>query len=193
MRELEEARARATQMEKTMRWWSDCTANWREKWSKVRNERNKSREENRHLRAKLEVLVKECSHLKRDRQEVANENSELKKKLGLSVLDTTDNKTTEQNSQPPLLSPSQTNVLEQGEISHSESKIQNDLNNLNINVSETTNEQSMSKVNERSSRSKVDEMSSDSESSVPGLAEEKKVLIELKLDEAHKTLLAERE
>lgn len=35
-RELDEARARATQMEKTMRWWSDCTANWREKWSKVR-------------------------------------------------------------------------------------------------------------------------------------------------------------
>ena len=36
LRELEEARARAAQMEKTMRWWSDCTANWREKWSKVR-------------------------------------------------------------------------------------------------------------------------------------------------------------
>lgn len=35
-RELEEARARAAQMEKTMKWWSDCTANWREKWSKVR-------------------------------------------------------------------------------------------------------------------------------------------------------------
>ena len=35
-RELEEARARAAQMEKTMRWWSDCTANWREKWGKVR-------------------------------------------------------------------------------------------------------------------------------------------------------------
>lgn len=34
-RELEEARARASQMEKTMKWWSDCTANWREKWSKV--------------------------------------------------------------------------------------------------------------------------------------------------------------
>jgi coiled-coil domain-containing protein 102 len=34
---LEEARARAAQMEKTMRWWSDCTANWREKWSKVNN------------------------------------------------------------------------------------------------------------------------------------------------------------
>lgn len=36
-RELEEARARAAQMEKTMKWWSDCTANWREKWSKVRS------------------------------------------------------------------------------------------------------------------------------------------------------------
>ena len=35
MQELEEAKARASQMEKTMRWWSDCTANWREKWSKV--------------------------------------------------------------------------------------------------------------------------------------------------------------
>lgn len=34
-RELDEARARAAQMEKTMKWWSDCTANWREKWSKV--------------------------------------------------------------------------------------------------------------------------------------------------------------
>uniref|UniRef100_G1QS18 Coiled-coil domain-containing protein 102A n=1 Tax=Nomascus leucogenys TaxID=61853 RepID=G1QS18_NOMLE len=45
LRELEEARARAAQMEKTMRWWSDCTANWREKWSKVRAERNRAREE----------------------------------------------------------------------------------------------------------------------------------------------------
>lgn len=35
LQELEEARNRALQMEKTMRWWSDCTANWREKWSKV--------------------------------------------------------------------------------------------------------------------------------------------------------------
>lgn len=35
LQELEEARARTAQMEKTMRWWSDCTANWREKWSKV--------------------------------------------------------------------------------------------------------------------------------------------------------------
>lgn len=32
-------------MENTMRWWSQCTANWREKWSTVRNERNRARDE----------------------------------------------------------------------------------------------------------------------------------------------------
>ncbi|XP_057360239.1 coiled-coil domain-containing protein 102B isoform X2 [Manis pentadactyla] len=65
LRELEEAKARAAQMEKTMRWWSDCTANWREKWSKVRAERNSAREEGRQLRIKLEMTMKELSALKR--------------------------------------------------------------------------------------------------------------------------------
>ncbi|XP_043832121.1 coiled-coil domain-containing protein 102B [Dromiciops gliroides] len=65
VRELEEVKARAAQMEKTMRWWSDCTANWREKWSKVRIERNKAREEGRQLRIKLEMAMKELSALKK--------------------------------------------------------------------------------------------------------------------------------
>ncbi|NXV32988.1 C102A protein, partial [Rissa tridactyla] len=69
LRELEEARARAAQMEKTMRWWSDCTANWREKWSKVRAERNRAREEVRQLRHRLEALTKELAGLRRDRPE----------------------------------------------------------------------------------------------------------------------------
>ncbi|KAF8768201.1 coiled-coil domain-containing protein 102A-like isoform X1 [Argiope bruennichi] len=79
MRELEEARARAAQMEKTMRWWSDCTANWREKWSKVRTERNKAREETRVLRGKLEVAAKECNTLKREKQELYSQIERLKK------------------------------------------------------------------------------------------------------------------
>lgn len=62
-RELEEARARTAQMEKTMRWWSDCTANWREKWSKAREERNQAREECRRLRSELDVSNAECSTL----------------------------------------------------------------------------------------------------------------------------------
>uniref|UniRef100_H9G3L3 Myosin tail domain-containing protein n=1 Tax=Anolis carolinensis TaxID=28377 RepID=H9G3L3_ANOCA len=87
LRELEEARARAAQMEKTMRWWSDCTANWREKWSKVRAERNKAREEVRHLRLKLENLGKELTGLKRERQEALNEKEQLGKELARLKLD----------------------------------------------------------------------------------------------------------
>ncbi|XP_063244889.1 coiled-coil domain-containing protein 102A isoform X2 [Bacillus rossius redtenbacheri] len=80
-RELEEARARATQMEKTMRWWSDCTANWREKWSKVRNERNKAREEAKLLRSKLEASLKETNCFKREKLELESQNDQLKKEM----------------------------------------------------------------------------------------------------------------
>ncbi|CAG9792916.1 unnamed protein product [Diatraea saccharalis] len=69
-RELDEARARATQMEKTMRWWSDCTANWREKWSKVRTERNKAREEAKLLKTKADTLAKEVTNLKAEKNEI---------------------------------------------------------------------------------------------------------------------------
>ncbi|XP_043544412.1 coiled-coil domain-containing protein 102A-like isoform X2 [Chiloscyllium plagiosum] len=78
-RELEEVRARAAQMEKTMRWWSDCTANWREKWSKVRAERNKAREEVRQTRQKLESVVKELAAMKREKQELLDENEGLRR------------------------------------------------------------------------------------------------------------------
>ncbi|NXL93454.1 C102B protein, partial [Alectura lathami] len=77
IRELEEVKARAAQMEKTMRWWSDCTANWREKWSKVRAERNKAREEVRQLRIKLDSVVKELSMLKRINQDLVSEKENL--------------------------------------------------------------------------------------------------------------------
>ncbi|NWS60192.1 C102B protein, partial [Chunga burmeisteri] len=77
IRELEEVKARAAQMEKTMRWWSDCTANWREKWSKVRGERNKAREEARQLRIKLDSVVKELSMLKKINQSLVSEKENL--------------------------------------------------------------------------------------------------------------------
>ncbi|VDK32677.1 unnamed protein product [Gongylonema pulchrum] len=53
LQELNEARQRAAQMEKTMRWWSECTASWRQKWNTVRNERNRAREESQSLRTAL--------------------------------------------------------------------------------------------------------------------------------------------
>ncbi|NXH86008.1 C102B protein, partial [Edolisoma coerulescens] len=77
IQELEEVKARAAQMEKTMRWWSDCTANWREKWSKVRGERNKAREEARQLRIKLDGAIKEISVLKKINQDLVSEKENL--------------------------------------------------------------------------------------------------------------------
>lgn len=81
LRELEEARARAAQMEKTMRWWSDCTANWREKWSKVRAERNRARDEVRQLRQRLDTLTKELTGVRRERQELTSENETLRQEM----------------------------------------------------------------------------------------------------------------
>lgn len=68
-------------MEKTMRWWSDCTANWREKWSKVRNERNAARDEAKALRAKLEIAVKDANTFKHESQELELQNEQLKKEM----------------------------------------------------------------------------------------------------------------
>ncbi|CAG9570811.1 unnamed protein product [Danaus chrysippus] len=78
-RELDESRARATQMEKTMRWWSDCTANWREKWSKVRNERNKAREEAKQFKNKADALAKELAAIKTEKTDLEQQLIELKK------------------------------------------------------------------------------------------------------------------
>lgn len=64
-----------------MRWWSDCTANWREKWSKVRNERNMAREEVKVLRAKLEIAVKDANTFKHESQEMELQNEQLKKEM----------------------------------------------------------------------------------------------------------------
>lgn len=77
-RELDEARARATQMEKTMRWWSDCTANWREKWSKVRTERNKAREEAKQYKNKLDALSKELTILKVEKKDLEQQLLDVK-------------------------------------------------------------------------------------------------------------------
>ncbi|KAF5402351.1 hypothetical protein PHET_03625 [Paragonimus heterotremus] len=66
-KELEESRLRAAQLEKTMRWWSDCTANWREKWALLRDERNQLKDELRHTRKTLELANQtikqlQCEH-----------------------------------------------------------------------------------------------------------------------------------
>ncbi|KAA3670356.1 uncharacterized protein DEA37_0013460, partial [Paragonimus westermani] len=61
------SRLRAAQLEKTMRWWSDCTANWREKWALLRDERNQLKDELRHARKTLQLANQtikqlQCEH-----------------------------------------------------------------------------------------------------------------------------------
>lgn len=80
-RELDEAKARAAQMEKTMRWWSDCTANWREKWCEVRDERNKAKKEAKILKSKLEAATKDLNTYKQESQELETQNTQLKKEM----------------------------------------------------------------------------------------------------------------
>ena len=50
-------------MEKTMRWWSECTANWRDKWSKVRAERNKYKDDLKRLSIKHEATLQDLNKL----------------------------------------------------------------------------------------------------------------------------------
>lgn len=64
-----------------MKWWSDCTANWREKWSKVRTERNKARDETKHLRASLEASVKEANAYKREKIDLELQITQLRKEM----------------------------------------------------------------------------------------------------------------
>jgi len=80
-RELEEARARTAQMEKTMRWWSDCTANWREKWSKAREERNRARDECRRLRSDLDTATADRATLVQQRDELVLRTKDLESEL----------------------------------------------------------------------------------------------------------------
>ncbi|BHF70273.1 hypothetical protein SprV_0301332300 [Sparganum proliferum] len=62
-RELSELRARCTQLEKTVRWWSDCTTTWRDKWSGIRNERNLARDELKRTKAALAAAEREIGQL----------------------------------------------------------------------------------------------------------------------------------
>ncbi|KHJ96823.1 hypothetical protein OESDEN_03212 [Oesophagostomum dentatum] len=75
------ARDRAAQMEKTMRWWSECTACWREKWSTVRDERNRAREEGQALRHAYEEANGKIDRIQSEKREVELELMKTKSAL----------------------------------------------------------------------------------------------------------------
>ncbi|CAJ0592580.1 unnamed protein product [Cylicocyclus nassatus] len=81
LQELQEARERAAQMEKTMRWWSECTACWREKWSTVRDERNRAREEGQALRHAYEEANAKIDKIQSEKRDVEMELMKTKSAL----------------------------------------------------------------------------------------------------------------
>lgn len=180
-RELDEIRARAAQMEKTMRWWSDCTSNWREKWSKVRNERNKAREENRQLRGKLDLLIKENNSLKREREELVNSNKasggKADKVLDKSVESLTGSvgTTVSGSSKDSADSKSDTNTSD-----NVQSKPQSPAHRS---VLTDSGSQTLS---DYSGKTRLDEGGR-------GVDTQRLSLMEMKLDESQKTILGERE
>uniref|UniRef100_A0A1I8JLD2 Coiled-coil domain-containing protein 102A n=1 Tax=Macrostomum lignano TaxID=282301 RepID=A0A1I8JLD2_9PLAT len=98
-RELEEARAKSAQLEKTMRWWSDCTASWRDKWSRTRNERNLAREEARQQRRLAEEARLEADELRRDRDGLLLLLQQQQQQRGADC----ETAQSQQQAQPPLL------------------------------------------------------------------------------------------
>lgn len=54
---------RAQQMELTMKWWNDASTDWREKWAKVKAERDRAREQVKSLRNKLEAARRDFAKL----------------------------------------------------------------------------------------------------------------------------------
>lgn len=194
-RELEEARARAAQMEKTMRWWSDCTANWREKWSKVRNERNKVREECRQLRAKVDSAVKEITALKREKSEISGDMDTLRKQVELM-----------QNEKEHVSVASSTGSQKSG-VSEHDHEILDSVLEKDSNMSLTSEQNFLDKLlskkerdhdssSEKSEQRKVKKGLTEGGSGSPddSLVQEQQVkMLQMKLDEAQKTVQAERE
>lgn len=80
-------KTKCAQMEKTMRWWSDCTANWREKWGKVRGEKNKLKEESKILHARNESLTKELNRTKAELEDCLIENQSVRNELNKCKLE----------------------------------------------------------------------------------------------------------
>uniref|UniRef100_A0A0N4ZUF1 Coiled-coil domain-containing protein 102A n=1 Tax=Parastrongyloides trichosuri TaxID=131310 RepID=A0A0N4ZUF1_PARTI len=79
LQEINEIRERSAQMEKTMRWWSDCTASWREKWKTVKKERNDAREEIDKLKHQYETLMNDYEEEKEKNKILEQKIIELEK------------------------------------------------------------------------------------------------------------------
>ncbi|KAL7049918.1 hypothetical protein ACKWTF_003902 [Chironomus riparius] len=121
--------------------WSDCTNNWREKWAKVRNERNQARDEIKQLRVALESSMKESNGYKREKHELEIQVQQLKKEM--------------EKIHHSLMKHASTHKEPEREISGSPDQFSNDgLKNVNSEDGLVTKARSLSE-NESNSESKI--------------------------------------
>nr|XP_033781364.1 coiled-coil domain-containing protein 102A-like [Geotrypetes seraphini] len=73
--ELAETKLVASNLEKTVRWWAECTSKWRERWSRASAERNRAKKEVRALRQQVEQLGREMQELREQLEEARKRQS----------------------------------------------------------------------------------------------------------------------
>ncbi|XP_028649394.1 coiled-coil domain-containing protein 102A-like [Erpetoichthys calabaricus] len=64
LEELRRCQALVCQLEKSVHWWADCTAKWREKWCHANAEKSKVVHEKRLLKQRVDQLTKELEQLR---------------------------------------------------------------------------------------------------------------------------------
>ena len=69
-----EAYEKIIKLERALKWWSECTALWREKWGEMKNERDKLFQDFEVLKGQNYALINQYDILK-------NENDKLKKEI----------------------------------------------------------------------------------------------------------------
>lgn len=78
-----------------MRWWSDCTASWREKWASLRDERNYLREKLSSTQKSLDDATEIIETLKLEKQQLLEDfypsNNQLHKYNSISTMKSTIN------------------------------------------------------------------------------------------------------
>ena len=71
IQQLDNTNEKVRQLERTARWWNDCTVSWREKWGRVNIQKEKLEAENLALQGRNKALIKEY-------RIIQNENDKLR-------------------------------------------------------------------------------------------------------------------
>uniref|UniRef100_A0A1I7ZLC0 Myosin_tail_1 domain-containing protein n=1 Tax=Steinernema glaseri TaxID=37863 RepID=A0A1I7ZLC0_9BILA len=91
LEEINETRNRSAQMERTMRWWTECTANWRGKWKQMKDERNWARAETEAALEQLKEANEKIDSLQSMKRRSDSDIARLKAQL-TTALNLSDNK-----------------------------------------------------------------------------------------------------